>query len=439
MVEPVDRARFLGRFGASSSQPQELVEDHDFARILASEEPSFEDIKTLMRGARYTGGFDEKFEYANALLLEASDYLRSYTLRALVRADITEEEGAKYLKQNKIFFGRLVNMLPSIVRFFGKEARQRNPRGIVMAIDDCHNEFQATGSASRRDRQLREAKEKLTHASRLALESASALHDTGEHCEYEFDRYRSVYYKPAPGPARFFSDLIDELRMCAGVLDIVHEIADIEPKRLFVFGNDQRRDLVQAVYRMCTMWDGPKLVTTPGSDFATLCSLMFEAVSGNPSEGLAGAINRFARSDDRKQWDLEGENDDPDDNFLTEKNRMTYSSKQIELCKRILRKPALSEMSVFLLNARIKHEEKEYEEARTTYGPRQVYVSQMSQEQWQGMLLEVINRFKPEQIDDLDDMIVRGQSLATRDIEHGRKVRAKREEKVDANSENRGN
>ena len=231
----------MGTLGASASVPKASVESRDIVRILASEEPSFEDIKTLMRGVRYSGGYDEKFEYANTLLPEASDYLRSHTLRALVRADITDVEAVAYLKQNKAFFRRLANLLPAIVRFFSKEVRLRNPRGMVGKIDDCHNDFQATGNASRRDRQLREAKEKLIRASRLALETASALSGAEEHFKYEFDRYRSVYYRPAPGPTRFLGDLIDELRMCAGVLDIVHEIADIKPKRLFVFGNDQRR------------------------------------------------------------------------------------------------------------------------------------------------------------------------------------------------------
>jgi hypothetical protein len=421
------------------SEPEEPVEDHDIARILANEEPSFDDIKTLMRGVRYIDGHDDRFEYANTLLPEASSYLRSHTLRALVRSDITEEEAAKHLEQNKAFFGRLVNLLPSIMRFFSKEARLRNPQGIVMSIDDCHNDFLAAGNALRRDRQVREAKEKLTRASRLAIESASALSDAEGHFEIEFDRYRAVYYRPVPGPGRFLGDLIDELRMCAGVLDIVHEIADIKPKHLFVFGNDQRTDLVESVYHMCTMWDGPKLVTTPGSDFSALCSLMFEAASGNSSEGLAGAINRFARSDDRRQWDLEGEEDEADDdNFETEKQRMGYSSKQIELCKRLLQKAGLSEMAISLLNARIKHEEKEYEKARRTYGPRQVYASQMNEDQTRDMLMEAVNRLKPEQIDRLDDMIMRRKSLSMRDVEYGQEVRAKREGKIDAKSGNLG-
>src|SRR5262249_48904409 len=151
-----------------------------------------------------------------------------------------------------------------------------------------------------------------------------------------------------------------------------------------------------------TMWDGPKLVTTPGSDFAVLCSLLFEAVSGNIDEGLAGAINRYARSDDRTEWDREGEADDPDDNFVSEKARMAYSSGEIALCKRILQKTGLSEMALVLLSQRITHEEQRYEEAQTRYGPRQVYVERMNQEQWDGMLLEAISRLKPERFDDLD-------------------------------------
>jgi hypothetical protein len=435
VVEPIDRARFLGRFGTSLSEPPARIEEHDLALTLAKETLTFEDIKTLIRGARYTGGYSEMFGYANSLLPEASDYLRPHTLRALVRADMTEKEAAAYLEKNKSFFQRLVNLLPSIVGFFSKEARNRNPRGLVMTVDDCHNEFQATGNSARRDRQLREAKEKLKRASQLAREAASALDEADEHLKYEYERYRSIYYRPVPGPARFRGDLIDELRMCAGFVDITHEVADIKPKSLFLFGNDQRSDLVENVYHMCTMWDGPKLVTTPGSDFSALCSLLFEATSGHSDEGLAGAINRYARSDDRKQWDKEGEDDNPEDNFQNEKAQMWASSNAIALCKRVLLNPGLSEMATLLLNLRIKHEEKQYEEAQTKYGPRQVYISQMNQEQWEGMLIEAVNRLKPEQIDHLDDMIMNGKSMAICDVEHGQKIRADRAKGIDVKSE----
>jgi len=381
-----------------------------------------------MRGVRYHRGHDEKFEYANSLLAEASDYLRPYELRALVRADMTEEEAGAYLQRDKAFFHRLANLLPSILRFFSKEGRLRNPRGIVWAIDDCHNDFHFTVSSSRRDRQIREAKERLTLAARVALESALTLEAAKKHFQYEFDRYREVYYRPAPGPARFLGDLIDELRMCAGVAEIAHATVDIESKRAWIFGNDERRTVVEEAYRMCSERDGPKLVTTPGSDFATLCSLLFEAVSGKSDEGLAGAINRYARSDARKDWDRSGEEDDPNDNFLTEKAEMANALGAIELCKSVLqKKPDLSKMAIELLHARIKKEEQRHEEARTRYGPRQVYFHQMNKEQVNNMFLEAINRFKPEQIEELDDAILRGESWAARDIEHGRRVRLARE------------
>jgi hypothetical protein len=53
--------------------------------------------------------------------------------------------------------------------------------------------------------------------------------------------------------------------------------------------------------------------------------------------------------------------------------------------------------------------------------------------------LEAVNRLKPEQIDDLDDMIMKGKSLAAGDVEHGRSVRAVRAREVDDKSDNEGN
>ncbi len=305
-----------------------------------------------------------------------------------MRADIGEGEASRYLKRNKAFFCRLMNLLPSIVRFFGEEERSRNPRGIISSVDDCHADFHFTAASSRRDRQLRQAKEKLAKASRLASDLAATLEDAKEHCHIEFERYHAVYY-PASHleRPRFLGELIDELRMCSGVLEIVRATADRNPKRLFLFGNDKRKSVVECAYRMCTMWNGPKLVTTPGSDFAALCSLLFEAVSGRSDEGLAGAINRYVRSDDRRQWDRDGEEDPgEDDNFLIQKNDMAFSAQQIELCKNLLQNANLSEMARDLLGKRIDSERQKYEEARTKYGPHQVYISQMTEDQWNNML-----------------------------------------------------
>jgi hypothetical protein len=356
--------------GRAAGKQGKYVEEEEVARIVAREELSFGDVKRLMRGVRYSRGYDEKFDYANTLVAEAAHYLRPFTLRVLARAEISDEEAAEELEQNKLFFSRLVDLLPSLVRFFGKETRARNPWGIVSMIDDCHNDFHYTIRSARRDRQLREAKGRLAKASKLASETAMALEEAKRHCDIQYQRYREAYYLPSDGPSRFFGDLIHELKMCSGALEIVSVTADIKPKRVFVFGNDQRGTVVEWAYHMCTMWDGPKLVTTPSSEFAMFCSLLFEAMSGRSDEGLAGAINRYARSDERKQWDREGENEEErdNDNFMSEKNRMRSSEEEIALCKVLLKKVGLSDMAKLLLHKRIEHEKQAYEKARTRYG-----------------------------------------------------------------------
>src|SRR5215813_2733174 len=171
--------------GWSLRRRKEMYEQDDIARILAREELSFEDVKIVMRFARYERGFDERFEYANTLLSHAGDYLPPHILTALVRADITEEDAAAHLDRNKAFFSRLTALLPSLVRFFGEEARSKNSEGIISCIDDCHYDFHVGAASSRKDRQLREAKEKLVSASKLSNELSAALTDVQRLCDIE--------------------------------------------------------------------------------------------------------------------------------------------------------------------------------------------------------------------------------------------------------------
>src|SRR5215216_3845381 len=69
-----------------------------------------------------------------------------------------------------------------------------------------------------------------------------------------------------------------------------------EPDYFSVSGNQVKTDTVQAAFDLCGYYSGPPLVTTPGSDFAVLCSLLYELLSGETEGSLAGAINKFSRS-----------------------------------------------------------------------------------------------------------------------------------------------
>jgi hypothetical protein len=377
-------------------------------RALNRETITLEDVKLLFRHTRNREDDPERIAYANSLLPEAGEYLRAYELRALLRADISETEAAVGLAANKAFFSRLVGLLPSILSFF--EHRQ-NLAGILWCIDECHNNFHHAATSPRRDRQARQTKALLTVACEATATAAAALEDTKRLIEIEYDRYREVYYPNREGRGerpRFLEKLIEELGMSSGVLEIMSAKVDLSPKRdpftlLHLSGNDQRTLVVESAYHMSTDWNGPKLVTTPGSRFATLCSLLFEAVSGNADESLSGAINRYARSDDRRLWDIEGEElEDEDDNFLIEKQKMKACTRQIQLCKALQKNaPGLSSTAKTLLQMRIDWEQQNYKEASETYGPRQVYIDNYNSEQLYKLIAPLIEQIDSKELEEL--------------------------------------
>jgi hypothetical protein len=179
-----------------------LLEEDDLQRILRREELTLEEVKVVLRTGRYGERGAEKIAYANTVLREAGDYLPPYWLSALVRADISEEEAAPYLEQNKAFFSRLVELLPSLIAFFNERS---NLRGILLTIDDCHNDFYAAAGSPRKDRQLRETKELITNALNAAVQATGALEGAKRHFDIEFNRFREVYYSSVERPRRFES------------------------------------------------------------------------------------------------------------------------------------------------------------------------------------------------------------------------------------------
>jgi hypothetical protein len=368
-----------------------MYDRDDIARLLAQQELSFEDVKIVMRCARYRwlSNDSQRIDHANTLLSDAGDYLPWFTLCHLVRADITEEEAAGHLDRNKAFFYRLTTLLPSLIRFF---ADKENPEGLISCIDDCHHDFHATAASLRKDRKLREVKDKLANALKLVNELSAALAEPEifydgicrTHTRIEFDRYCEAWCSASDRELSIdVGAMIRGLQMCGGVLEILNATAELRPDRLFLSGNDTRTTVVEDAYYMCTMWNGPKLVTTPGSDFSLLCSLLYEAVSGRQDESLAGAINRYARSDDRREWDREGRDADEadDDDFAEEKRVMAVSTEEIKLCEVLLEDRSLSPMAKALLRRRIEHEQRKYDAARSAHGPRRILDCQVTAEE----------------------------------------------------------
>jgi hypothetical protein len=375
---------------------------------------TLEDVNLLFKNTRHRENDPERIAYANSLLPEAGDYLRPYELRALLRADISGTEAAVALKRSKALFSRLAWLLPSLLAFF---ERRQNLAGLLYCIDECHNNFHATAASPRRDRQARETKDLINVACEATVRAAATLESVTRLIENEYDRYHQAYHPNHEGPSSL-KKLIEELGMCSGVLEIMSAKVDLSPKRhpftlLHLSGNDQRTLVVESAYHMSADWNGPKLVTTPGSQFAALCSLLFEAVGGEPDESLSGAINRYARSDDRRLWDLEGEEmKEESDNFLTEKERMRGCTRQIELCKALKKSPGISTIAQTLLQMRIDWEQKKYKEASETYGPRQVYIENYNAEQFYQMIAPIVDLLDSDKLEKLCDAGISTDSLS---------------------------
>lgn len=367
-----------------------MISEDEIERRLARDALTQKDIKTVMLSVRHSLSDQKNINYAKSLLPD-SDYLPPYVLSRLVRADISEQEAAQYIGPNKAFFARLTEYLPDLLRYFAQPT-PTNYSGLLRCIDDCHNDYHSLAHSLRRDRAIREAHQSLKDALDATNKAAAALAIANRHIDIAFSQFHEMYFKTSSGKSegrRDIEDLIHELRMCCSVIEIVRETAEIDDSYLILSGNDRRSLLVNYAYQMITMWNGPKLVTTPGSDFSNLCSLLFEVVTGIPDESLAGAINRFARSHERRKWDTESEEtqEDEDNNFAVEVRQMQVCDREIKRCLALLERQDVSELARTLLHIKIHQEKTKFETAESTYGPRQVWISQLNEEQLEKLRL----------------------------------------------------
>ena len=122
-----------------------------------------------------------------------------------------------------------------------------------------------------------------------------------------------------------------------------------EPRSISVPDNQAKTHLVDTVYGLTLSEGHPPFVTTPGSDFAYLCGLLFEIATGSPDESLAGAINRYARSGERADADQyeidyseERDRARDEDNFYDIKNSKYGSDERIAELLSEVRDRALS-------------------------------------------------------------------------------------------------
>lgn len=336
-------------------------------------------VKQAMLRARHADV--EDVEFANALYAEAGDYLPSHIRQSLIRADITGLEAAPEILAQKAFFKRILALFPALARFFQLEDRQ-NIIGLLMHVDDCHNDYHVSANAIRRDRKHRETIQSLNDLGASIQGTVSALEDSHYVLDDEFRKFYELYFSASaaslPNP-HDIGQLIQELKVCLEVAHIVKVRASMDDEYLHLTGNDKRSVLVEYAYDMSRMWNGPPLLTTPGSDFSALCSLLFEVVTGSADESLAGAINRFSRSEDRKKRDREEDEyrseEQDNDNFVDARRTMKGCAENITVWRALLGNSSLNREAKNLVRLRLQEETKALETARDAYGPHRIYMS----------------------------------------------------------------
>lgn len=259
----------------------------------------------LLNEAQGFGGTEERREIANKVLAGAGDYLpsRGY-LSAFISAKITIEEASAIIAERKVYVERLRILLPSILRLLG-EREQGRLRSLLMRIDDCCHDFPIVRKAPHAKRTRKKILTDVHGLREAATALEAALRSAGSYVDIEYRDHRTAMTRHLQNPSvvRDTKSLAADIRHLRVAAEMVLYRDETGGDAFYVGDNKASTHIVQAAYEL-TLWCGrPKFVTTPGADFSLLCGLLFELAGGQQDASLAGAINRFSRSDLRNKLD----------------------------------------------------------------------------------------------------------------------------------------
>lgn len=362
---------------------------------------SSKDLKDLLRdepiservALRFIHHFNnadpDEIDYANSVLQDSGSYLGSYSLGKFIKADISDEAAAAEISERKILIKRLCNLFPSIITYF-RFSDDRKAANVFHIIHDCVSDFQGLSENGRKDANARKLKKNV----RVARES---LEKTISHID-ELDEIESNSYKEL---RKYYHEKINdqhhldfELYSLRADFDFLYYYLDyilfkLETDQDFrkISDNQTKTHIVQCAYYLTSAWDGPPLTTTPGSDFSMLCSLIYEIATGNATESLAGAINRFSRSKERRDEDQyyieygeEWERARDEDNFFDVKAAEVRLRSEIADLREALNSPKLTSDASILITLQLSKAIEDAECNEKKHGPFIMWAYQMNRD-----------------------------------------------------------
>lgn len=367
-------------------QPCNRALDEKFFRPLASGDRLSESyVGELMRGIREVR--DDDAELSSKLFPESGNYLGPFEQRAVIRADFLDSEIARRLKEQKAYFKRLARLLPDLLHFL-KKKRPDTLVSILRIMDDCHHDYHYVSKNKRRDKNKRDIIDSLNGAANSVTAALAAMKKAQTHFSIDFDiarrKYQKLIFNNDDGHLMGLDELLRELELCLSVLKLVSYRTNAEDDFKYISHNQIKTHVVQYAYDLSVCGDGPKLVTTPGSDFSVFCGILNEIVGGEPDDGLSGAINRYARSKERIKHDEEeakliaenSEDKNLTNNFKEAADLVAYLVPECNRLINILKSESADQDVKFAARVLLAANQKEMEAALSRYGPNIVWLSQ---------------------------------------------------------------
>ncbi|KOF15715.1 hypothetical protein AC244_22235 [Ensifer adhaerens] len=359
----------------------------------------------------------EEIAFANSLLPSAGDYLNGRWLRRFITADISDDDARRWMSRQKALVGRLCALFPTVLRYVTLEEKRR-ALNILSMIYGCANDYDYVISNGRRDAN----RKKIVNNIRNVGDMVEKLLNFSDWNYIGYSEFENAYKSYHKGVKEVEGDpltrLQHDLKFLGCFLKLSLYRAQSEADYIKPPDNQAKTRIVDCAYTVSLWWRGPPLVTTPGSDFSAMCSLIFEIATGIADESLAGAINRFARSQERAQADKDELDYGPawerarnDDNFYDIKETSLSLQNKIEKLNVTLLDPSLPVEATAIVRSLLDDAIEEAERNENEHGPFQMWASQVKGD-WSAEL---------QLSNDLESLRLR------LDIEIGKRRRAARE------------
>lgn len=327
----------------------------------------------------------------------AGKYLESWALLNFISAKYREEEVFAIVETRRKLVSRLAFLLPSIVELL-KLGDIRDIASATHQIYDCAGDYPVIEKSQFSAQQRKKAVQGINSIIELAERLDEALDQAGRHVDIELHHHKDAIarFRGNEPELRHVENLRSELMALRFASRLTLYRDRVGERSFYVGDNRAKTHVVECAYRLALQFGTPVLKTTPGSDFSTLCSLILELATGTANESLAGAINKFARSPERREIDDEEkihryENSDEgiaeyeSDNFSSVKGRIKSFEAEDLFWQNMLSSQKWDDNSIQQISMRLLDVRERKQHAIKEHGPFIIWASQMSRttlEKW---------------------------------------------------------